>query len=548
MISFFKKCFLGSAFVLLLGSNSYSSVLNDSITQQVYVLVNSLSKDSQAIANHYVTLRGIPESNIISLEMSSNEEISLEEYVQTIHNPLLEILLKKSLVEGIVDTRIDQWGRKKLAVASHKIAYLVTTKDVPLKFTSLMKEEIKGEKRAYENSMEKVQASVDSELSAILFNYYTPLSGPIENPSFQNKSLDKWKQSRFIRISRLDGPSVKTIKKLIEDSIFVEGKGLRGRAYFDLGGPYKSGDEWILKASKLAEGAFYEVAVERTKNLIDYTNRLDAPAIYMGWYTHTANHQWQNPSFKVPVGAIAYHLHSFSAKTIRAKKKAWVGPLLEKGYAATFGYVYEPFLALTVRPDLFIELLLEGRSLGEAYAYANPALSWQSILIGDPLYRPFATSLSEQLEMNSNGPFDNYVYLNEYYKNKKDLGADKALDQARKRLFENPNMALMVTLGKAFFEKQEFDSVIRLLKPISLVRDFHLEDLVLVDEIAQLLSKVGEKKLALKLYKDMLFKNTLPKALEKKLLDHGLFLAYANGDLEFSSMINKRILELEPGN
>ena len=539
--NFNKKGFLGLALIILFASSVYGYAEDHSIVDQVYVLVNLDSKDSQEIANYYTELRGIPKSNILGLKMSLAEEISLEEYVRTIHNPLLEMLLAKGLVQGVLDSRVDKWGRKKMGVASHKIAYLVTTKGVPLKFT--LDTENTG---AYDRSLEKIEASVDSELSTILLNYYSSLIGAIENPVFQNKNYDTWRHARIIRMSRLDGPSVKTVKGIIRDSIYAENNGLRGRAYFDLGGPYELGNEWLLKASELVEAAYYEVDLENTKNLIAYTDRLDAPAIYMGWYSSRAYQQWQNPLLKAPVGAIAYHLHSFSAKTIRANNKAWIAPLLEKGYAATFGYVYEPFLALTVRPDLFIESLLEGRSIGEAYTYANPALSWQSILIGDPLYRPFSFSLSDQLEMNTGSDLDNYIYLNEYYKNKKLLGEDEALAIARSRLFQSPNMALMITVGRALVEKKDFNSTIRILKPITLVGDFHLEDIALVDEAAQLLLKAGERKLALKLYKNILFKNKLPEALELKLLDHALSLAYLSGDLKFSSKINKKILKLKP--
>jgi uncharacterized protein (TIGR03790 family) len=546
MDHFNKKCILGLIAILLFGSNGFVFASEDSITQQVYVLVNSLSKDSKEIANFYITRRGIPESNILALEMSLKEEITLEDYVQTIHNPLLEILLKKKLVQGVVDSRVDQWGRKKMSVASHEIAFLVTTKGVPLKFTDFSEEKTKEEKRADAKSMEKLQASVDSELSSILLNYYSSLSGPLENKFSENRSEQAWEQSRIIRTARLDGPSVKTIKKRIEDSIYAEEYGLYGRAYFDLGGPYKQGDEWISKASESVENAYYEIDLEPTKALMGYKDRLDAPAIYMGWYKQTAYEQWKNFTIKVPRGAIAYHLHSYSATTIRTKKKAWVGPLLEKGYASTFGYVYEPFLGLTVRPDLFIESLLAGNSLGEAYFFANPAISWQSALIGDPLYRPFLRTLSEQLEMTQGGIFKNYVYLNEYYKNKKSLGEDEALAIAKKRLFQSPNLALMFTVGRDLIEKEAFDSAIHVMRPITLVSDFQLEDLALVDAIAQLLLKAGKKQLALKLYKNILFKNKLPKALELKLLEHGLSLAYLNGDYQFSSMVNKRILELEP--
>ena len=39
---------------------------------------------------------------------------------------------------------------------------------------------------------------------------------------------------------------------------------------------------------------------------------------------------------------------------------------------------------------LFFRFLLDGYwTLAEAYALSKPFLSWQMVLIGDPLYRPF---------------------------------------------------------------------------------------------------------------------------------------------------------------
>lgn len=65
--------------------------------------------------------------------------------------------------------------------------------------------------------------------------------------------------------------------------------------------------------------------------------------------------------------------------------------MLEKGVAATIGPVHEPYVQGFPLPELFFGHLVEGyMSLGEAYLISLPFLSWQTILIGDPLYRPFA--------------------------------------------------------------------------------------------------------------------------------------------------------------
>jgi len=112
-------------------------------------------------------------------------------------------------------------------------------------------------------------------------------------------------------------------------------------------------------------------------------------AFYLGWYTQTADGPFLNSAFKVRPGAIACHIHSFSATTIRNGKDYWCGPLLAKGACAVLGNVYEPFLSLTTHLDTFTGRLLSGRNLGEAAWGATQVLSWMTVILGDPLYRPF---------------------------------------------------------------------------------------------------------------------------------------------------------------
>ena len=66
-----------------------------------------------------------------------------------------------------------------------------------------------------------------------------------------------------------------------------------------------------------------------------------------------------------------------------------MGPLLTKGAAATIGNVYEPYLQLTAHLDLFSDRLLHGFTFAESAYMSMPALSWMSVMVGDPLYRPY---------------------------------------------------------------------------------------------------------------------------------------------------------------
>ena len=115
----------------------------------------------------------------------------------------------------------------------------------------------------------------------------------------------------------------------------------------------------------------------------------DDVILYFGWYVQNADGPFANPEFKFKRGAIATHIHSYSATTLRSPTRWWTGPLLARGAAAVLGNVYEPFLTLTTQLDLFNARLFEGYTFIEAAWMATPGVSWMNVMVGDPLYQPF---------------------------------------------------------------------------------------------------------------------------------------------------------------
>jgi uncharacterized protein (TIGR03790 family) len=110
-------------------------------------------------------------------------------------------------------------------------------------------------------------------------------------------------------------------------------------------------------------------------------------ALYCGWYSlakYVASCTWEP-------GALACHVASSEATTLRkAGSQIWCKRLLDEGVAATLGPVAEPYLSAFPLPDDFFPLLTTGKlSLLEVYFRTVPHLSWQMLLIGDPLYKPF---------------------------------------------------------------------------------------------------------------------------------------------------------------
>ncbi len=109
-----------------------------------------------------------------------------------------------------------------------------------------------------------------------------------------------------------------------------------------------------------------------------------------GWYASGICGPFASPDFRFLPGAIAVHIHSFSANTLRDPGANWVAPLLMHGAAASLGNVYEPYLQLTPYLDIFNDRLLRGLTFAESAYMSLHALSWMTTIVGDPLYRPFA--------------------------------------------------------------------------------------------------------------------------------------------------------------
>ncbi|MCK4292083.1 MAG: hypothetical protein KAY65_02720 [Planctomycetes bacterium] len=63
--------------------------------------------------------------------------------------------------------------------------------------------------------------------------------------------------------------------------------------------------------------------------------------------------------------------------------------MLTDGIPATLGAVGEPYLYAFPKPRAFFSEPYKGVCLVEAFYHTKPFNSWQLILIGDPLYRPF---------------------------------------------------------------------------------------------------------------------------------------------------------------
>ena len=359
--------------------------------QRVLVVYNENEPESKPLATYYAEKRGIPADHLCGLRIRNAEVITRQEFENQIREPLRQFIADRQFLVKIAGETVD-----------NKLDYLALIYGVPLRI-----EEDRTSKEKYPSNMpapyRRNEASVDSELTT-LPGPTTRLTGWLPNPFFNSSSphfVAPWNNTMLL-VARLDGPDPATVRRMIDDAIATEKYGLLGRCYFDARNTtepgYRAGDSWIQESYRLFQAAGYECELENTEALFPEEFPMTDAAVYAGWYAGTVTGPFQRADFQFRRGAVAYHLHSASATTVRTRTAFWVGPLLAKGATAAFGNVREPYLDLTPHLDIFFRRLLAGATFAEAGWASQRGLSWQTTFVGDPLYRPFAVPVDEQIE------------------------------------------------------------------------------------------------------------------------------------------------------
>jgi uncharacterized protein (TIGR03790 family) len=249
---------------------------------------------------------------------------------------------------------------------------------------------------------EQSRASFDSELATLRLDL-KPATLWLANP-LRGRNPDAQDPPNVMRVARLDAPTPDLVRQIIDDSIATEQEGLDGRLVIDSRGlrmPGKNGkpdgyapfDEQLRRlAAQLRTAATLDVVHDDQADVFQRgpanTPAVTDVAVYVGWYRLRD----YNRPFEFTRGAIGYHVASYELAGLRnPNERGWVAGLLRDGMVATVGPTSEPYLSAFPPPAQFVPLMLSGRmTLGDAYWMTVPQVSWQMVLIGDPLYRPFA--------------------------------------------------------------------------------------------------------------------------------------------------------------
>lgn len=347
------------------------------------VVYNTSDTESVNLAKYYAMRREIPETNLIGLAVPLTEEIGRSEYRALLAAPLREALVRKGFWTEAPGSH---------QILSSRVRFLALIRGIPLKISP---DETLAPNTAFPEPIGKRnEASVDSELTTLGMVIASP-AGLIPNPYFRRftPALDLKSEPEVLLVARLDAPDAITVRAMIDDALSTERDGLWGWGYIDsrgiVKGPYAEGDQWLNAALDAMRKQGIPVMMDSSEETLPSGFPITDAAVYYGWYAPNASGPFADPLLRFRPGAVAAHIHSFSAATLRSTTQGWCGPLLLRGAAATVGNVYEPYLSLTTDLGIMQDRLMAGFTFAESAWAATRGLSWMGVVVGDPLYKPY---------------------------------------------------------------------------------------------------------------------------------------------------------------
>jgi uncharacterized protein (TIGR03790 family) len=360
--------------------------------ENVAVVINETSDTSRRVGDRYITSRGIPEANVIRIRTSTDETIDRQAYVASIEQPIAAALSRSSLQD--------------------RVLYLVLTKGVPLRIAGTA-------------GTNGTTSSVDSELTLLyrrMSGRTVPLDGRIPNPYYLGtKTVTDARQFTHVEhdiylVSRLDAYTVEEAIAIVDRA---QAPSREGVVVLDQKNALvnRLGEDWLEEAAKrlTAAGHGDRVMLEPTSaGARDIKNVIG----YYSWGSNDPSNRTRKYGMEFVPGSIAATFVSSDARTFMEppadwtpsgtwdNKSSWVGSpqsliadLLREGATGAAGHVSEPYLQSAVRPEILFPAYFAGFNLVESFYLAIPHLSWQTLVIGDPLCAPFPRKVLTRVDI-----------------------------------------------------------------------------------------------------------------------------------------------------
>lgn len=314
---------------------------------RVMVVINANSVESRTIGNYYAEKRQIPLENILRVTCVTKDEWKRIEY------------------QTQLETFVRQYLNRNPA-----IDFLVLTRGIPFRISDF------GVEGGYSPDSILTTCLLPERPKEILPN---PYKGKAEPFSRQKTGL--------VLVTRLDGTSVETAKKLVDSSVNAK----------PVLGPFYLRDSFVLgmqPAQKMLTEKGYKVEWISGFNNAKYPQYEGSGGPFMchfGAGPHdTQFTEEEYAAIRFLPGALGELTWSASAAGLRNRKSQGnIAIMAENGAAGVMGFVSEPYADAISDPAIVLERYTRGYNLAESFYMGSPFLHWKNLLLGDPLCAPY---------------------------------------------------------------------------------------------------------------------------------------------------------------
>lgn len=346
--------------------------------ERVMLVVNENSARSRRIGDFYARWHNLAPAQICRLRSSPAENIKSETISRDAYQREIEAPISRCI---------------DLRPPAARPWYLVLTQGLPIR--------IQG--AGVKEWQQTEQASVDSELAALPLRRggrNAPLAGVLRNPFFEQKYA-RFDPAAFpvLLVTRLAGYNFEDVQRSVER---CRGAKNRGVAVLDLKADDDAmGNDWLRSAA---------ILLPQGRSVLDTSPKVlsGIPDViaYASWGSNDRVRKSRKSGMQWLPGALAAEYVSSSARTLTMPPYHWslgtwsdsrtwfagspqsmILDYVWEGVSGISGATDEPYLSTLPRPHILFPAYLGGRNLAESFYLALPVLSWQILIVGDPLCR-----------------------------------------------------------------------------------------------------------------------------------------------------------------
>ena len=343
--------------------------------QNVLVVVNDNSRDSQEIGKYYSELHGVSELNICHIRTTTNYSITLTAFSNEIRGPVLGYIASSGL--------------------SNQIDYVVLSRDIPYRVYA-------GDYASNRHSGITSCMYYDFFSSSNAFAAGCLLEDGSQSEYYESEqsfSHAEWLGSnRYYLCSLLESFTVDEGLRLIDRALIGDSIRPSGTIYL-----LHTLDDRNIQWCQFENAAFMMSQIPATQSVAiveaNYvTGRSNVVGYSVGYYSvaNVLNNNYQP-------GALGEHVTSYGGFLHESSGQMSILEWIQAGCVGSYGTVVEPCADTNKFPDPRLHYwYARGFNMGESFymAVRNP---YQGVVVGDPLYAPYAVRPQVSVSGVTNG-------------------------------------------------------------------------------------------------------------------------------------------------